>query len=205
MSTSAASSNAEVCLVCGMSPALKIKLQSASSRLIWWNHTKIDKPLCALCAEKLYLQMQERTLIQGWWGPISALATIFFSIGNRLRIGDHRKTLATFPAGNGSVQRINLHVSKNPAAMVLSAIALLIIVALASTAITAPAPIDSSAPNSYIGSCWSAISGGTQLKHVQCGDSSAIYEVYQVTEFAQNCPDIYISVDTKYACMQRKI
>jgi hypothetical protein len=152
----------------------------------------------------LYLQMQERTLTQGWWGPLSALATLVFSIGNRIRIGSHRKALPTLPTENGHVQRVHLQVRKRPAAMVLSAIALVIIIALASNALTAPAPIDSSTPTSYVGSCWSETSGGTQLKHVQCGDNSAIYEVSQVTDIAQNCPDIYIAVGTQYACMQRR-
>lgn len=204
MSTPAVGPITEICAVCGNSPAARVKLQSASSRIIWWNHTKVDKPLCAYCAEMVYMQMQERTLTQGWWGPLSALATFVFSIGNRIRIGNHRKALPYMVTENGNVQRIHLQVRKRPAAVVLSIIAVIIIFALASNAITAPAPIDSSSPTSYVGTCWAMTSDGTQLRHVQCGDSSAIYEVSQVTNTAQNCPDVYIAAGTQYACMQRR-
>jgi hypothetical protein len=195
----------EICVVCGSSPAVKVKLQSASSRIIWWNHTKINKPLCAPCAEMMYLKVQERTLTQGWWGPLSALATVVFSIGNRIRIGNHRKALPTMATENGDVGRFHLQVRKRPAAVVLSVIALFVIMALASNAMNTPAPIDSSTPTSYVGSCWSEASGGNQLKRVQCSDSSALYEVSQVTDTSQNCPDVYIAVGTQYACMQRRM
>ena len=204
MNSDALSANTEVCVVCGNSPAVKVKLQSASSRIIWWNHTKIDKPLCAPCAEMMYLKVQERTLTQGWWGPLSALATLVFSIGNRIRIGDHRKAIPTMVTESGNIQRIHLQVRKRPAAVVLSAIAVIVILGLITNAMNAPAPIDSSTPTTYVGSCWSETSGGNQLQHVQCSDSGAIYEVYQVTDMAQNCSDVYIAVGTQYACMQRR-
>lgn len=194
----------ESCIACGGSPAIEVKLQSASSRIIWWNHTKIEKPLCASCAEIMYLRMQERTLTQGWWGPLSALATVVFSIGNRIRIGNHRKAIPTMIGDIGNVQRIHLQVRKRPAAVVLSAVALIVIVGLITTAFNTPASIDSSTPTNYVGSCWSETSGGNQLRHVQCSDSDAIYEVYQVTDFAQNCSDVYIAAGSQYACMQRR-
>ena len=205
MNSEGLSANAEVCIVCGISPAVKVKLQSASSRIIWWNHTKIDKPLCAPCAEMMYLKVQERTLTQGWWGPLSALATVVFSVGNRIRIGNHRKALPTMATENGSIGRFHLQVRKRPAAVVLSAFAVFVILALASNAMTAPTPVNSSNPTSYVGSCWSEDNGGTQLKHVQCSDSSATYIVSQVTDTEQNCPDVYIKTGSQFACMQRRM
>jgi hypothetical protein len=195
----------DVCEVCGNAPAISIKLQSASSRIIWWNHTKINKPLCPGCAEMMYLKMQERTLTQGWWGPLSALATVVFSIGNRIRIGNHRKSLPTMATGNGSVERFRLQVRKRPAAVVLSLIAVFVIFALASNAMNTPTAVDTSIPTSYVGSCWSEASGGNQLQQVQCSDSSVRYTVSQVTDVAQNCPDVYIKAGNQYACMQRKM
>ena len=195
----------EACAACGRFPAVSIKLQSASSRIIWWNHTKIQKPLCAPCAEMMYLKMQERTLTQGWWGPLSALATVVFSIGNRIRISFHRKALPAIQVEEGYVRRFHLQVRKRPAAMILTAFALLVIASLAGGALTAPVSPNTDNPSSYIGSCWTETNGGNTLKIVSCNDSSAIYEVSKVSDVAQDCSDVYISVDTFYACMQRRI
>jgi hypothetical protein len=113
----------KVCKVCGTSPAESIILQSASSRIIWWNHSKIDADLCAVCAERAYFTQQTRTLIQGWWGPLSALATIWFSFSNIARIDKHRKRIPLIDYEGTQILRPKLKARSNPGVIIASILA----------------------------------------------------------------------------------
>ena len=190
------------CALCGDTPAETVKLQSASSRIIWWNHQEIDKPLCAGCAEVVYYQMQTRTLIQGWWGPISAAATIFFSLANMVRINAHRNSLTHVKGEKEMITRRRLNARSNPAAVVMSIVALLIIGSIASAYLSAPTPVDSSVPTSYVGSCWSEESGTNQLSHVNCTDTNAKYEISLVTTNSYDCTNEYIKIDNEFGCLR---
>lgn len=194
--------NSVPCALCGDYPAESIKLQSASSRIIWWNHQKIEKPLCAGCAEVVYYQMQSRTLIQGWWGPISAAATVFFSLANLSRINSHRNILTHVRSGNEMILRPRLNARSNPAATVMSIVALLIIGSIASAYLSAPTPVDSNVPTSYVGSCWSEEPGTNQLSQVNCDDGSAKYDITLVTANSYDCPNEYIKIDNEFGCLR---
>lgn len=196
-------SGGNVCAVCGMSPAESVKLQSASSRILWWNHQKIDTSLCAECAEVVYYKMQTRTLTQGWWGPISAGATIFISISNLLRINAHRNSITHIRGEKEMIVRPRLKARSNPAVLVLSAIAFLIIGSIASAYVSAPAQLDSSMPTSYVGSCWSEGSSGDLLSRVDCSDNAAAFKTTFVTSDYNDCSDLYLEAGTQFACLTR--
>jgi hypothetical protein len=193
------------CEVCGTEPAVQIKLRSASSRIIWWNYQSIDRKMCPACAERFYYAMQTRTLIQGWWGPLSALATVLFSIMNVIAISNHRRALPFIRTDSGEFARIKIHVRKNPIAMVLSAIALIIIFSIATTYASAPTPVSSSEPSSYLSTCWQSTTSATQLKQVSCDSSEAEYEVSLVVASPSACQDLYIQAGSQIACLQRRL
>jgi hypothetical protein len=191
------------CEFCGSSPAGPIRLQSASSRIIWWNHRKIDADLCGHCAERVFYDQQSRTLIQGWWGPLSALATIWFSISNYFRISEHRKFIPSVEANGAASIRPRAKVTSNPVAMVVSAIALIIIASIASSVISAPTPATSSNPSSFNSTCWQD-KGNDRLSQVSCDSEDADLETYQVVSDPSLCADSYIEAGTQYACLQEK-
>jgi len=155
------------CEFCGSNPAQRILLQSASSRILWWNHRKVDASLCGLCAERLFYDQQSRNLIQGWWGPLSALATVWFTCANSLRIGEHRRSITKVEVDSGTIDRPRLRITSNRPAMVISGIALLIIFSIASTIASAPTPVSDSTPDSYL-STWWLDQGDDILSHVGC-------------------------------------
>lgn len=196
--------SSESCTLCGESPAERIKLQSASSRIIWWNHQKIDVPLCATCAEVVYYQMQTKTLIQGWWGPISAAATIFFSLANLSRINAHRNLLTYVKNGKDMIPRPTMKARSNPAAVVMSIVAILIIGSIASALLSAPTPVDSSVPTSYVGSCWSEEPGTNKLSQVNCSAGDAKYEISLVTTNSYDCSSGYINIDSEFGCLRQR-
>ena len=195
--------NTTVCKLCGISPAEMIIIQSASSRIIWWNHSKIKANLCAGCAEVAYLSQQSRTLIQGWWGPLSAIATIWFSVSNRQRIARHRRAIPTIEINGVQTPRLTLKVRSKPAAIVASGIALCVICILGIGYLNQPVPVSDSTPNSYIGTCWHD-KGKGKLSQVNCTSSDADYETYQVVSEPGLCASSYISAGTEYACLQEK-
>jgi hypothetical protein len=191
------------CEVCGGSPAGPVLLQSASSRIIWWNHRKIDANLCGYCAERVFFDQQSRTLIQGWWGPLSALATVWFSIANFVRITEHRKFISTVEIDGLQVPRPRLKASGNPVAMVVSAVAVLIIVSLAVSVLNAPTPVSDTNPTSFNSTCWED-TGENNLRQVSCDSDSAKYETYQVVSDPSLCANLYLTAGTQYACLQEK-
>ncbi len=192
-----------ICEFCGGEPGGPVLLQSASSRILWWNHRKVDANLCGYCAERVFYAQQSRTLIQGWWGPLSALATIWFSIANAFRITEHRKFITTVELNGVQTQRPKLKVTSNPVAMIVSAIALLILGSLASTILTAPTPVSESNPTSFNATCWED-KGNDQLSQVDCDSDSADFETYQVVSDPSLCADSYIQAGAEYACLQVK-
>ena len=191
------------CKNCGTNPAEVIILQSASSRIIWWNHSKINAELCAICAERAYVSQQSRTLIQGWWGPLSALATIWFSISNLARIDKHRKRIPTIEYDGMQIARPRLKVWSNPGVVIASIIAFSIIGSLGVGFLNQPTSVSDSTPTTYNGSCWHD-DGNDKLSQVNCTSSEADYETYQVVSDPSLCASIYIAAGTQYACLQIK-
>jgi hypothetical protein len=148
--------------------------------------------------------MQTRTLIQGWWGPLSALATVVFATLNSFAIASHRRNVPYIQNEHGQFVRVKLNVRKNPVAMILSVIAVFIILSLASTYAAKPTPVDESNPSSYVDTCWNLTSDGTQLQHVKCSDSTAQYIVYQVASLSSMCEDLYMEANNQFACLRRR-
>jgi hypothetical protein len=191
------------CDFCGGVPAGPIRLQSASSRIIWWNHRKIDANLCGICAEQVFFDQQSRTLIQGWWGPLSALATVWFSISNFFRISSHRKFIPIVSIGGVQSSRPKVKITRNYFAMIVSTVALLIVASLATNYFNSPAPASTSDPNSFISTCWHD-KGNDRLSQVSCDSGDADLETYQVVSDPTMCANTYIDAGTQYACLQEK-
>jgi hypothetical protein len=191
------------CELCGSLPAQEILLQSASSRIIWWNHRKIKAALCGICSERVFFDQQSRNLIQGWWGPLSALATIWFTGGNYLRINEHRRSITEVETDAGLVARPHLKISANRLAMVVSGIALLVIFSIGSSILNTPTPVSDSSPDSFVASCWEDM-GNNDLKQVACSSDNADYETYQVVNDSSLCMDSYLRAGAEFACLRAK-
>lgn len=189
------------CDLCGKSPAQKVLLQSASSRIIWWNHSKLNIELCAFCAERAYIAQQSRTLIQGWWGPLSALATIWFAVMNRFRIGTHRKQVPYAEIDGQKIPRPQLQLRKNRAVVATTVVAILIIFAIGGNYLNRPPRISDNAPSTYVGTCWEQ-KESNQLAQVNCDVEGAAYIVENVVDDPSMCIDTYISAGSSYACLK---
>ena len=78
-----------VCHVCGRAPAQKFKVRRHVAMLVTMRMIQVEPVLCRECATRTLLNFTGRTLVQGWWGPISFLvanpATILLNLLNLLK------------------------------------------------------------------------------------------------------------------------
>lgn len=195
--------NAIFCEVCNSRPGESIVLKSASSRIIWWNYSKVDAILCALCAEQVYIRQQTRTLTQGWWGPLSALATIWFSISNIQRIGAHRSHIPRIHYEGSEILRPQYNVRSNPAVIIATSFALFVIASIGISIASQPTPVSDTTPTTYNQTCWQD-KGNDKLSLVNCDSPDADYEVYQVVSNSELCASSWVEAGAQYACLQKK-
>jgi hypothetical protein len=184
-----------LCELCRETPAEQILLQSASSRIIWWQHQKIEAPLCGMCAEQVYYNQQSRTLIQGWWGPLSALATIWFSLSNKYRISKHRKALQTINLNGKIVERVHFNVRRNTFAMIVT------VGVIGGLAFFVFSDTSDSSGQSSLGSCYQD-AGVDKLQSINCSDSGADYRVSAIVETINDCPGYSTNAGDNYACLE---
>jgi hypothetical protein len=175
-------------------------LDSASSRIIWWNHGKVERILCGSCAEFTYFTMQRRTLIQGWWGPLSALATVFFALRNIKNISEHRNKVTTIETDTGPRARVYILARNDNAAVWISIIAILIWGSIGFSIYSAESSPEDSNPASYMGTCWED-AGNDQLRETSCSSSTAKYVVYKMASSPSDCIGTYLTAGMQYACL----
>lgn len=190
------------CQICGRIPSAHVKLRSASSRIIWWVRSSIDSNLCGMCAEMAYLTQQSKTFKQGWWGPLSALATIWFGITNVFSIKNHRAVVREVSSESGAVARPNFSVRNDNFAMIGLAVGVIAWIGFGSWFLSQPSTSYPPQSNSYIWSCWVETSTD-MFKQVDCSDNAASYQVYRIVEVSSECQDSYFELDGQYGCLRK--
>jgi len=77
------------CHVCGRTPARQIVARRHLAMLLVMRTYQVKPTLCREHATKLLLNWTSRTLVEGWWGPISLFvanpATILLNLFNLAR------------------------------------------------------------------------------------------------------------------------
>lgn len=74
------------CLACGSTPATPVTLRREAGFIIWRSRSKVAGPFCQTCGMSLFREMQNSTLLRGWWGVISFfanLSSIFWNLNAR--------------------------------------------------------------------------------------------------------------------------
>jgi len=199
----------ETCYVCGASGASHITLRGISSRIIWFNIHKINGPVCAGCAEGAYGVLQRRTLIQGWWGPLSFLCSAWNALANIASIRQHRSAIPIVYSGRNAFPRPHVHVRTSAGAWIATILAFSIVgfLALAYMTPTSTTPDPSSPSDSVrgtdvtVGSCW-AQSTANSINEVSCADNSARFQVTFIVRDLLQCPGSYLSTTGGYACLE---
>lgn len=190
------------CEICGRIPSAPVKLQSASSRIIWWVRSSIDSNLCGMCAEMAYFTQQSKTFKQGWWGPLSALATIWFGITNIFAIKNHREVVREVSSESGAVARPHLSIRNDNLTMIGLAVGVIAWIGFGSWFFSQPSSTYQPPSVSVLWSCW-ADTSADKVKQVDCSDKSATYQVYRVSNNLAECEDSYVELDGQYGCLRR--
>ena len=191
----------EACYLCGGPGAARIELRGISSRIIWFNIHTVQGPVCAGCAEAAYAILQQRTLVQGWWGPLSLILTLWNSVANVVNIRAHRAAAPYVLAGPQSIPRPQVHVRDSASPWVASIAAMavlgLIIAIVLSPGSSAPRDVQTS----MVDSCWSETSPNS-LDEVACSSGDADYRVSNIVGDPSQCEDAYMDAPGGYACLK---
>jgi hypothetical protein len=116
------------CSICGDSPAAYLVVSSAAARFLWWNRQVFQQPVCAMCAERIYLEVQKRNGRQGWWGFISFFYAAFSAVRNKLSIEAHRKSIPLIVYEGHVYPRPKLHI-RSDAGTVIASIGFVLLIA----------------------------------------------------------------------------
>ncbi len=70
------------CIMCGSHPVATVTLRQATGKVIWWVRRQMTAPLCRDCGMAEFRDLQNRTMLTGWWGVISFFANCLFVLSN---------------------------------------------------------------------------------------------------------------------------
>ena len=182
------------CSICGDSPAAYLVVSSAAARFLWWNRQVFQQPVCAMCAERIYLEVQKRNGRQGWWGVISFFYAAFSAVRNKLSIEAHRKSIPYVVHEGEVYSRPKLHI-RNDVPTVLASIgfvALMAYIAIYSVEASKPVPRNSQGQVTAqaqadwkelkLGDCVTKAGQGSDIKSLEVAPCSAAHswQVYGV-------------------------
>ncbi|WP_331718354.1 hypothetical protein [Streptomyces sp. NBC_00624] len=68
------------CRVCGAHPAEGFTVRAHQGLLVVMRFEKLDGPFCRTCGRAVIRQMTTRTLLLGWWSPLSLVAITPFTL-----------------------------------------------------------------------------------------------------------------------------
>ncbi|WP_329337579.1 hypothetical protein OG252_19705 [Streptomyces sp. NBC_01352] len=171
-----------VCEVCGAAPAAAVTVRGHQGMVVIMRFLRREGVFCRTCGTAVFRQMQADTLVQGWWGPLSAIITPFVLLLNL----SARSTLRGLPQPATGSWRPPLDpgkpVMRRPAGLIaavpLAALGL-VVMALPVLIVIGAVFGDDPPETLTVGSCarndgsWSA----QDLKPEPCGSSDAEFEV----------------------------
>ncbi|GAB2626741.1 hypothetical protein GCM10027168_68080 [Streptomyces capparidis] len=78
------------CLVCGGAPAIHDTVRGHQGLIVLMRFLRAEGAFCRTCGIATYRDMTARTLLAGWWGPLSCLitpVTVLLNLAPRARFG----------------------------------------------------------------------------------------------------------------------
>ncbi|MCP3821170.1 hypothetical protein NLX86_24675 [Streptomyces sp. A3M-1-3] len=80
-----------VCRICGSMPVSPAAVRGHQGFIVIMRFLKAEGPFCRTCGIATYRKMTADTLVQGWWGALSALITPFTLLANLFARAAFRK------------------------------------------------------------------------------------------------------------------
>ncbi|MFE4516299.1 hypothetical protein ACFRMQ_19130 [Kitasatospora sp. NPDC056783] len=131
------------CRFCGGYPAVDATVRGHQGMIVLYRMLRMTGPFCRTCGTATVRDMSARTLVQGWWSPVSWLLT---PITLLLNLGPHNKFKQLPPPAPGSHgPQLNpgAPLARRPhIAMLLAPVSLVLVVVLAATGALGPTKDD---------------------------------------------------------------
>ncbi len=171
-----------VCEVCGAAPAAAVTVRGHQGMIVIMRFLRREGVFCRTCGTAVFRKLQADTMMQGWWGPLSAIITPFvlllnLSAWSTLR-GLPEPTTGSWHPPLDPGKPVMRRPAGLVAAMPLAALGL-VVMAIPVLVVIGMVGGDDPARTLTVGSCarndgsWSA----QDLKPEACGSSDAEFEV----------------------------
>lgn len=208
---------AEECQWCAHSPAGSFSFKKVTGMILVRRTEEVAQTLCRSCALAVGADVQNRTLMTGWWGPIAAITNVFAIIGNAVSLVKARRLKLPRPP-SGRVHRPSATPMPAPPSFFVRSGTLFVAAAIAVVAVVGSAgsvPTSTSSGNSgggdrssptsdanndlsdLVGECLLLDSSGAPVDVVSCSAPHDV-EVVDVVMSTVGCPswsDWYIEAD----------
>jgi hypothetical protein len=182
------------CVACGSKPARKITLWTTTGLLILWRWRRFESSLCRRCADRMYADIQARSLTRGWWGIVAPLANLVNLGRNKLQVTAHRRAVG-LPVGRASdvvtplTGPLPCRSYVRPGPILATVAAVVIGVALANNELHRLAPQSAVQPieTTHVTGVGDCISGAYLA--IACTDATAAYRFDEKAASANDCAE----------------
>jgi hypothetical protein len=164
------------CAICGSAPVAQVKFKACIGKLVWRQVRSWEGPLCRGCGEALYREMQNETMVKGWWGVISFLANVFAILSNW---SQHQRVKALgLPMATPKSFSTPANCPLSPGLPMWQRLGpwMSVVVILVAGFIIAGSASSSSSGNFATSPCGRMVNG-SQLERLSCSDPSVTVEV----------------------------
>ncbi|MEV7774739.1 hypothetical protein [Kitasatospora sp. NPDC086791] len=135
------------CRFCGGYPAVNATVRGHQGLILAYRMLRMSGPFCRTCGTAAVRDMSARTLVQGWWSPVSWLLTpitLLMNLGPHGRFG---RLHPPVPGSHGPQLDPGAPLTRRPhLAMLLVPVSLAVAVALAATGVLGPSTNDPTDP-----------------------------------------------------------
>lgn len=83
----------QFCAVCGASPAAELRTRRVTGLVFWFQIETASETLCRSCGRSRFRDIQNGTLLSGWWGVFAAPINLAVVAHNWMSARHHRRRL----------------------------------------------------------------------------------------------------------------
>jgi hypothetical protein len=183
------------CMICGHAPVRNVTYQQGVGFIILRQSRTVSGDLCRDCGTAMFRDVQNNTLIKGWWGLISFFANCAYILGNISAYRSIKRLSEPQPTPKTSLTPMQHPLDQGPPLLrragiylPVAVIAVLIVIGVTSDTPTTGSPVGGSSPAiestdglEGAGDCGRI--AGAYIEPVSCQDPSATLRLIQTGRF----------------------
>lgn len=135
------------CRFCGGMPAVETTVRGHQGLILAYRMLRMSGPFCRTCGTATVRDMSSRTLVQGWWSPVSVVMAPITLLMNLFSNSKINKLPPPAPGTHGPQLDPGVPLGRRPSiAMLILPVSLVVTVLLAATGALGPTGKDNPAP-----------------------------------------------------------